>query len=1082
MLFLVLAVWLLKSGDTNTASGRAGVAGLFVSLLSLALALADYFRPDPRPPDPAVLADNLALTLRAQWLEEAKVRRLRNPRVLPLAWSATSRNVADQLGAGLSSRAGAVNAARVLRMRLSGRFDGRFDEVTRQLAQGFERLSNRRLVVLGEPGAGKTVVALLLTLGMLAEREQGGAVPVLLPVSSWDPVRESLDGWIVRTVASAYYNGRAEIPRLLLDHGLLLPVLDGLDEIPEAARRSAVRTVNQAIGAERPIVITCRAAEYEDLIRGGAPVLRQAPVVEVQPVSPEDVIAYLRDMDWPAGLDADAWDTVFDHLRTESDSPLAAALSTPLMVSTARLVYQHGADPAELLDTARFDCRYAIEEFLTHRLVDAAYSPDPSAAESETRWSAEQARHWLTFLAGYLHDHRERDLAWWRMSERLLPRWFVPAIGIGAGLLLTSASAVWVTVVYGGDGRDAHDVSFISTLCAVIGGGFAVLATVVCYAYPGRAPGRLSLAIRNSWARLRQGFRNGVVLTIVSVVPVVAGTTVVITISQEDSFWSMVAIEFYFQMVMLCAATATVVGLALAAHQWLDAPPTRATAQVGPLHSLAQDRRSSLTGALVSGAVVGATGLIGWTAAGFTGRLAFRIITGWPGTLDPWGLAHDDLNVLFEHFGHDFRMILGLGMLLPSTAFGLLVLLTRAWPRFVVTRLLLAVQGRLPWRLMAFLADARERELLRQSGSVYQFRHVRLQETLAARTAPHTDRTRTDRTPGRLVVSRRTVLTAGAASSAALLGAYALPENESLVIFSGHRANVGPVVWLNSGRHIASGDEKGSVRIWNPDGSPLSHLTLPTKYPGTPRITAIAYGKRDNVLAVATDNGTVHLWSFRDRSWKKLYKQNDADVLAIDFQPGGQILAACDGSGGLHIWRGRDGRYGQYAQPASEFLNHGLAFDSEGILATADEDNGVHLDPLNHSGRTHALPGTGNGETVFFGDYGRATTLTFSDDGTILAYVSPMGPVQVWNRDGSLIRTSDIDGATAVGFSTTDPTQLAIGDNYGVLWLWHVDTDPASAVALRGHSGRINSLAFNPAGNRIVTSGEDRTLRLWRAS
>lgn len=66
---------------------------------------------------------------------------------------------------------------------------------------------------------------------------------------------------------------------------------------------------------------------------------------------------------------------------------------------------------------------------------------------------------------------------------------------------------------------------------------------------------------------------------------------------------------------------------------------------------------------------------------------------------------------------------------------------------------------------------------------------------------------------------------------------------------------------------------------------------------------------------MATDNGTVHLWSFRDRSWKKLYKQNDADVLAIDFQPGGQILAACDGSGGLHIWRGRDGRYGQYAQP-----------------------------------------------------------------------------------------------------------------------------------------------------------------------
>ncbi|MEU6505445.1 hypothetical protein [Streptomyces sp. NPDC046942] len=89
----------------------------------------------------------------------------------------------------------------------------------------------------------------------------------------------SLDDWIVRTLALPYYSGRPEIPRTLLAHGLLLPVLDGLDEIPKSARRSAVRGINLALGTERPVVVTCRAAEYEDLIRGGTPTLRAAPVV-----------------------------------------------------------------------------------------------------------------------------------------------------------------------------------------------------------------------------------------------------------------------------------------------------------------------------------------------------------------------------------------------------------------------------------------------------------------------------------------------------------------------------------------------------------------------------------------------------------------------------------------------------------------------------------------------------------------------------------------------------------------------------------------------------------------------------------
>src|SRR4029078_1146378 len=69
-------------------------------------------------------------------------------------------------------------------------------------------------------------------------------------------------------------------------------------------------------------------------------------------------------------------------------------------------------------------------------------------------------------------------------------------------------------------------------------------------------------------------------------------------------------------------------------------------------------------------------------------------------------------------------------------AFGLLLGMTfpESWMATLASAQL-AVTGRLrtPVGLMDFLEDARERNVLRTVGPVYQFRHARLQELLVAR-------------------------------------------------------------------------------------------------------------------------------------------------------------------------------------------------------------------------------------------------------------------------------------------------------------------------------------------------------------
>jgi hypothetical protein len=90
-------------------------------------------------------------------------------------------------------------------------------------------------------------------------------------------------------------------------------------------------------------------------------------------------------------------------------------------------------------------------------------------------------------------------------------------------------------------------------------------------------------------------------------------------------------------------------------------------------------------------------------------------------------------------------LVFGLGI---GLAAGIAVgLAGAAWGQWLVfARLWLPLTGRLPWAVMAFFADAHDRGVFRQAGAVYQFRHARLQDHLAAN---HDQQRRRYRPPSR---------------------------------------------------------------------------------------------------------------------------------------------------------------------------------------------------------------------------------------------------------------------------------------------------------------------------------------------
>ena len=133
----------------------------------------------------------------------------------------------------------------------------------------YRGIPSGRLVILGGPGAGKTVLGIELVTCLLADSRTDDPVPLRVSIAQWD-LDTPLVQWLASELAERYPHLRG-LAVHLIDRGSVLPFLDGLDEMDGSsgsahpAQSRAARALAILNDTDMPMILTCRTRAYENL-------------------------------------------------------------------------------------------------------------------------------------------------------------------------------------------------------------------------------------------------------------------------------------------------------------------------------------------------------------------------------------------------------------------------------------------------------------------------------------------------------------------------------------------------------------------------------------------------------------------------------------------------------------------------------------------------------------------------------------------------------------------------------------------------------------------------------------------------
>ena len=276
-------------------------------------------------------------------------------------------------------------------------------------------------------------------------------------------------------------------------------------------------------------------------------------------------------------------------------------------------------------------------------------------------------------------------------------------------------------------------------------------------------------------------------------------------------------------------------------------------------------------------------------------------------------------------------------------------------------------------------------------------------------------------------------------------------------------------------------------------------------------VHCLAFSPDGKTLASASVDGSVRIWDVATGELRSVLNDHENIVLAVSFAPSGELLASAGYDRNIRLWNTQDWRsHGILKGHTAAVRCLAFAPDSQRLISAGD-DHSVRIWDLPQAQQQRTLPG----------HHDAVLSLAVSPDGEQFASASSDGTIRIWDwsnghptatltspaesrhglvylQNGLLMAAADptklaawrqIDddwtvtshqlfGAPrSLAYSPTD-NLLAIGCEDHSILFWDPHSQQEQAV-LRGHGGRVLSVAFSLDGKLLASAGFDGILKLW---
>ncbi|MGI6394396.1 MAG: protein kinase domain-containing protein [bacterium] len=318
--------------------------------------------------------------------------------------------------------------------------------------------------------------------------------------------------------------------------------------------------------------------------------------------------------------------------------------------------------------------------------------------------------------------------------------------------------------------------------------------------------------------------------------------------------------------------------------------------------------------------------------------------------------------------------------------------------------------------------------------------------------------------PRVLAVSPDGALVAVAGKSRKIV-VYSTPKRKPLYVLSGHSDEVSAIEFSSDGKYLASGSWDRKVKIWDTKEGAL----LKTVEGSVGEIYALSFSADSNSLVFGgTDK---YLWSFdmtNLNSEAEKIMEFESSVRAISFSLDNDLILS-DSWGNIYFLKQN--------KLKSTFKHHvepviSLKFmKKEGYFVSTGYDKKILVWHLDSPEPLHIY----EERDAFF-------DLDITSDGAFAAVASRDGTVKLINLNTMQVEDfrGHVGAVYSIAFNPSGNELISTGED-SFIKVWKTNVDRIVQV-YRGHTTYIPSLKYSPDGRFIASSSWDNTVKLWDAA